>query len=150
MASYKCRIFVRPGTKLLLLKPLFESPVEYSIKGPARILQMPVYSAKHEDLDFYLEAGEAEFDPDDPFYQGSNVEIPSFVRISRDEHGNRVIKCHGSLTEEIGKYRLKLIVRDKVTRVLNDDFHFTVIGTQGIEVAHLPKEDEKEIKVDPN
>ena len=36
--TYKCRVFVKPGTKLLLRKPLFTSPQEYSIKGPAKIL----------------------------------------------------------------------------------------------------------------
>lgn len=81
MGVYKCRVFVRPGVKLLLIKPLFESPVLYSIKGPAKILQMPVYSAKHDDLDFYLESSDRD------------VETPSFIRISRDSHGNRVIKC---------------------------------------------------------
>ena len=58
MGVYKCRVFVTPGTKLLLLKPQFESPIEYSIKGPAKVLQIPVYSAKHDDLDFYLESTE--------------------------------------------------------------------------------------------
>lgn len=47
-------------------------------------------------------------------------------------------------------YALMLIARDKVTRVINDEFEFTVIGTPGIEVKHLPKEYEEEIKVDPN
>ena len=121
MASYKCRVFVRPGTKLQLLKPLFESPVEYSIKGPARILQMPVYTAKHDDLDFYLELCETANTENAEAY-GNQIELPSFVRISRDDHGNRVIKCLGSLTEEIGTYTVNLIARDKVTRVSNDDF----------------------------
>ena len=90
MSIYKCRVFVKPGTKLQLRKPLFESPVEYSIKGPARILQVPVYSAKHDDLDFYLEAEEG---------------LPSFIRLSRDgESGNRVIKCQGNHISEIGTY----------------------------------------------
>lgn len=44
---------------------------------------------------------------------------------------------------------MKLITRDKITKVLNDEFQFTVIGTPGIEVKHLPKEYEEEIKVDP-
>ena len=90
---------------------------------------MPVYSAKHDDLDFYLEACEPEFDPNDPFAQVGNYELPSFVRISRDEHGNRIIKCYGSDSDEIGKHRLKLIARDKLTRVINDEFYFTVVGT---------------------
>ena len=136
--SYKTRVFVRPGTRLLLKRPLFGSPVEYSIKGPARILQMPVYSARHDDLDFYLEL------------IGDEGDLPSFIRVSRDEDGNRVIKLHGSDIEEIGRYELKLIARDKITRVLNDEFCFTVVGTPGIEVKHLPREYEKEIKVDPN
>ena len=45
---------------------------------------------------------------------------------------------------------MKLIAKDKVTRVINDEFAFTVIGTPGIEVKHLPKEYEEEIKVDPS
>ena len=136
--SYKTRVFVRPGTRLLLKRPLFESPIEYSIKGPATILQMPVYSAKHDDLDFYLER------------IGDDGDLPSFIRVSRDEEGNRVIKLHGSHIEEIGRYNLKLIARDKITRVLNDEFNFTVVGTPGIEVKHMPREYEEEIKVDPN
>jgi hypothetical protein len=135
---YKCRVFVKPGIKLLLKKPLFSSPVEYSIKGPATILQMPVYSAKHDDLDFYLEP------------MGEGVELPSFIRISRDADGNRCIKCQGNHIYEIGTYNIKLIARDKITRVINEDFVFTVVGTPGIEVKHLPKEYEEEIKLDPN
>ena len=134
---YKCRVFVKPGTKLLLRKSLFNSPVEYSIRGPAKILQMPVYSAKHDDLDFYLE----------PMNYG--YELPSFIKISRDEDGNRCLKCIGSDTCEVGSYDLKLIARDKITRVINEEFMFQVVGTPGIEVKHLPKEYEEEIKVDP-
>ena len=37
-----------------------------------------------------------------------------------------------------------------MTRVINDEFTFQVIGTPGIEVKHLPKEYEEEIMVDPN
>lgn len=135
--TYRCRVFVRPGTKLLLKKPLFESPVEYSIKGPANVLQMPVYSAKHDDLDFYLEP------------MDESAELPSFIKISRDNDGNKVIKLQGNYIYEIGSYSIKLIARDKITRVINDEFSFTVIGTPGIEVKHLPKEYEEEIKVDP-
>jgi len=51
--------------------------------------------------------------------------------------------------DEIGTYNLKLIARDKITRVINEEFTFTVVGTPGIEVKHLPKEYEQEIKVDP-
>lgn len=89
--SYKCRVFIRPGVKLLLKKALFSSPVEYSIKGPAAILQMPVYSAKHDDLDFFLERVD----------QG---DLPSFIRVSRDSNGNRVIKLQGNHINEIGIY----------------------------------------------
>ena len=69
--------------------------------------------------------------------------------MSRNQDGNRVIKCFGSQVDEQGEYRLKLIARDKITRVINDEFTFTVVGTQGIEVKHMPKEYEEEIKVDP-
>ena len=61
-----------------------------------------------------------------------------------------MITCHGNHSEEIGVYNLKLIAQDKLTRVLNEEFTFTVIGTPGIEVRHMPKEYEEEIKVDPN
>lgn len=99
---------------------------------------MPVYSAKHDDLDFYLER------------VGDEGDLPNFIRVSRDADGNRVIKLQGNHINEIGIYDLKLITRDKITRVINDEFNFTVIGTPGIEVKHLPKEYEEEIKVDPS
>ena len=76
-------------------------------------------------------------------------DLPNFIRVSRDTDGNRVIKLHGNHINEIGIYELKLITRDKITRVINDEFIFTVVGTPGIEVRHLPKEYEEEIKVDP-
>ena len=94
---------------------------------------MPVYSAKHDDLDFYLER------------IGEDCDLPSFVKISRDMNGNRCIKCQGNMISEIGYYELKLIARDKLTRVINDEFDFAVIGTPGIEVKHLPREYEEEI-----
>lgn len=99
---------------------------------------MPVYSAKHDDLDFYLECV-------DEFH-----DLPSFIKVSRDEDGNRVIKCHGSDTLETGTYTIVVIARDKITHVTNTEFTFAVNGTPGIEVKHLPKEYEKEINVDPN
>ena len=98
---------------------------------------MPLYSAKHDDLDFYLER------------IGDEGDLPSFIRVSRDTDGNRMIKLHGNHINEIGVYELNLITRDKITRVINDEFTFTVVGTPGIEVKHLPKEYEEEIKVDP-
>ena len=61
-----------------------------------------------------------------------------------------MIKLHGNHINEIGYYDINLIARDKITKVINDEFQFTVIGTPGIEVKHLPKEYEEEIKVDPN
>ena len=85
---YKCRVFVRPGTALLLKRPLFESPVEYSIKGPAKILPMPVYSAKHDDLDFFIER------------LGDEAEMPNFIKLTRDEDGNKVIRLHGTYINE--------------------------------------------------
>ena len=49
---------------------------------------MPVYSAKHDDLDFFLER------------IGDVIDLPNFIRISRDVDGNKVIKLQGNHINE--------------------------------------------------
>lgn len=51
---WRFRVFVQAGSDLFLLKSFFESPVEFQIGGPSLDLLIPLYSASHEELDFYL------------------------------------------------------------------------------------------------
>ena len=78
--QYTFRVFCKPNITLNLLQAE-SAPIEYSIRGPQTVQRVPEYDAPEEDLEFFLKCK-------DP-----SKDMPSFLKISRDSEGARVIKC---------------------------------------------------------
>ena len=130
--KYTFRVFCKPNITLHLLQ-FDNAPIEYSIRGPQTVQKVPEYDADPQDLEFFLKCK-------DP-----GADLSSFLKISRDSDGNRVIKCQGNDMDEIGEYEVKLLARNTKNGTSNDEFEFQVVATAGIEVVDLPEEYQNEI-----
>ena len=71
--KYKFRVFVKSNMQLKLIEPRFESPIEYSIRGPASCRWVPLYNAAQENLEFFLKSID------------ESKDLPGFLKVGRDE-----------------------------------------------------------------
>ena len=101
---------VKPSKKFEVIKMNFDPNVAFAIKGPAMDLALPTYSLDHSRLNMWIGFQDEKFELQ---------EMPSFIRITSNLDGQKVITLHGNNKQEVGNYKLQVFAKDIISGITN-------------------------------